>query len=650
MKKMLLLGVMALMVVSASATTPQKRSEAKPVAKTQMQRRAMPNVQYLDNQMYVPGSGVKRAPKKAGYIENWYNRPAGAFFVDYLSVDGDYGYAYGSPFLFLKPFAEYTWQGIADGADENTHYAWDVFIYTGDDENYVGLDEVQEFSVEYRMETDDAPIFYAVDGDLEDPNASWYSYQMKDHSMGGSDAAPVVESETPVGLFVIPSDKVMPGNNGADVDYWASSKSMVGGGRWGDQYYTMTAYSGAEPWGNNDRGWWFGKNGQHIDGMAQAFEKPTTPYMLKKVGFYVATSITQISNPVKLTCNVYKLNEIPAYSDTDNVRLPEIPGELIVTGEGMLTQSVIDDNYGFIEFTLYGQDEDDPELTYEYSPTIDYPILVTIEGYNENDDLLNFTTYISSDEYVDEGYGELAYLKFPITVPRIDENGDTVTTDDGQVVYDFTGEYTWRGLNNFFTSGTMMTGFAIYISTENPFITFNYPIEDGKHTFPIEGGELVIDVDADAEIYTLEGIDFYSWIASEGGDWMLTCNGSDELPDWLEIELVDVEGAEDEGWEVHADVTAAPLPEGVAYREAVVRFEIPGDFIEYTFMQGEKPEFPDGDVNGDGEVNIADVNALIDIILGSQADDAMMKRADVNKDGEISIGDVTALIDILLSI
>ena len=650
MKKMLLLGVMALMVVSASATTPQKRSEAKPVAKTQLQRRAMPNVQYLDNQMYVPGSGVKRAPKKAGYIENWYNRPAGAFFVDYLSVDGDYGYAYGSPFLFMKPFAEYTWQGIADGADENTHYAWDVFIYTGNDENYVGLDEVKDFSVSYRMETDDAPIFYAVDGELTDPNASWYSYQLKDHTMGGSDAAPVVDSETPVGLFVLPSDKIMPGNNGADVDYWASSKTMVGGGRWGDQYYTMTAYSGAEPWGNNDRGWWFGKNGQHIDGMAQAFEKPTTPYMLKKVGFYVATSITQINNPVKLTCNVYKLNEIPAYSDTDNVRLPEIPGELIVTGEGMLTQSVIDDNYGFMEFTLYGQDEDDPELTYEYSPTIDYPILVTIEGYNENDDLLNFTTYISSDEYVDEGYGELAYLKFPITVPRIDENGDTVTTDDGQVVYDFTGEYTWRGLNNFFTSGTMMTGFAIYISTENPFITFNYPIEDGEHTFPNEGGELVKNIEVEGETYTLEGIDFYSWIASEGGDWMLTCNGSDELPDWLEIELVDVEGAEDEGWEVHADVTAAPLPEDVAYREAVVRFEIPGDFIEYKFMQGVKPEYPDGDVNGDGEVNIADVNALIDIILGSQADDAMMKRADVNKDGEISIGDVTALIDILLSI
>jgi len=34
-------------------------------------------------------------------------------------------------------------------------------------------------------------------------------------------------------------------------------------------------------------------------------------------------------------------------------------------------------------------------------------------------------------------------------------------------------------------------------------------------------------------------------------------------------------------------VTAEPLPAGVAYREAVVRFEFPGAYIDYKFMQGE---------------------------------------------------------------
>lgn len=56
-----------------------------------------------------------------------------------------------------------------------------------------------------------------------------------------------------------------------------------------------------------------------------------------------------------------------------------------------------------------------------------------------------------------------------------------------------------------------------------------------------------------------------------------------------------------------------------------------------------------GDVNNDGEVNIADVNTLIDIILGGHFDDQTMLRADVNEDGEIGIADINAVIDIILN-
>ena len=52
-----------------------------------------------------------------------------------------------------------------------------------------------------------------------------------------------------------------------------------------------------------------------------------------------------------------------------------------------------------------------------------------------------------------------------------------------------------------------------------------------------------------------------------------------------------------------------------------------------------------GDVNGDGEVNIADVNALIDAILR----DNHNMRCDVNGDHEVNIADVNALIDIILN-
>ena len=56
------------------------------------------------------------------------------------------------------------------------------------------------------------------------------------------------------------------------------------------------------------------------------------------------------------------------------------------------------------------------------------------------------------------------------------------------------------------------------------------------------------------------------------------------------------------------------------------------------------PVIPSGDVNGDLEVNIADVNAAIDIILNGGENPS----GDVNDDGEINIADINAVIDIIL--
>jgi hypothetical protein len=51
-----------------------------------------------------------------------------------------------------------------------------------------------------------------------------------------------------------------------------------------------------------------------------------------------------------------------------------------------------------------------------------------------------------------------------------------------------------------------------------------------------------------------------------------------------------------------------------------------------------------GDVNDDNEVNIADVNALIDMILTGRINTV----GDVNGDNEVNIADVNALIDMIL--
>ena len=57
------------------------------------------------------------------------------------------------------------------------------------------------------------------------------------------------------------------------------------------------------------------------------------------------------------------------------------------------------------------------------------------------------------------------------------------------------------------------------------------------------------------------------------------------------------------------------------------------------------PQSVTGDVNGDGEVNISDINSLVDIILSG----SFALSADVNRDGEINVGDVNALIDLILN-
>ena len=73
--------------------------------------------------------------------------------------------------------------------------------------------------------------------------------------------------------------------------------------------------------------------------------------------------------------------------------------------------------------------------------------------------------------------------------------------------------------------------------------------------------------------------------------------------------------------------------------------QIPGMELVYDNMPQDEPQPLTGDVNGDGEVNIADINTVIDIIVAG----GTLASADVNGDGEINLADVNAVIAIILS-
>ena len=62
------------------------------------------------------------------------------------------------------------------------------------------------------------------------------------------------------------------------------------------------------------------------------------------------------------------------------------------------------------------------------------------------------------------------------------------------------------------------------------------------------------------------------------------------------------------------------------------------------------PVYQLGDVNMDGDVNIADVTALIDYLLNGDDSVIDLTAANVNEDNSVDISDVTRLIDMLLSV
>ena len=55
-----------------------------------------------------------------------------------------------------------------------------------------------------------------------------------------------------------------------------------------------------------------------------------------------------------------------------------------------------------------------------------------------------------------------------------------------------------------------------------------------------------------------------------------------------------------------------------------------------------------GDVNGDGAVNVSDITALVNMILGTIPKNE--ERADVDGNGTVNVSDVTDLINIILGI
>ena len=118
------------------------------------------------------------------------------------------------------------------------------------------------------------------------------------------------------------------------------------------------------------------------------------------------------------------------------------------------------------------------------------------------------------------------------------------------------------------------------------------------------------------------------------------------------VAVVRLQGTGD--WSVYKHVAGEFLVPVTGKHELFMVYNTPStstgaNVLDIYFDNG-KPSGKKGDVNGDGEVDIADVNCCINVILGAETAEKYEGRADANGDGSVDIADVNAIINIILGL
>ncbi len=611
MKKSLLFAAALSLAVVANAQVARSAgaaTQAKAVATQQMKNA---QIEHRSAQR-ATAAFAPRAKKAVPNNYAYYLRPKGTMYVNWDKT----GSGYIMPFVNTKPYDEVTWRNMstATGASEWGYWLYSVEDQARDSMTYVGKD----LTVRYGYEYEDVP-YLTVRGATNNP------YTLSGYRVNRTTGA--IESTANCGVIAVPNS--MECFSDQETNLLASAHYYGSSNRFGTEMYGWTYYSGAPgpdydpdaPADQQDRsGYWFGKNYGDWNVFGCGFEKPVSPYVLNKIYFW-ATSV-EVSEDVELEARVYRVgDELPAYSDTTVARIdPAMLNEenLIATGRTTITTDMNEDGSPLLEFTLY---ETDPELGIEYetTPQINDAIVILIVGMDQ-DAIVTMSGLVTEDAE-DEGVGEVTYMG---------QQQDGVIT-------------ACIGLNNFFTSGELKVGSSILLDVTRPFMTFNYTFEEGEYTFPKEGGKLAYSF---SDGTTIEGIDFYA--TSPKADWTVTTVEGNEVPDWLTITLTDEEKDGEFSGVVNAAVTAAALPNNLPGREAYVRFAINGAFIDYHFIQGEPVVGVKGDVNGDGAVDVDDMNLVINIMLNKGATMEDYPAADVDGSGSVDVDDMNIIINIML--
>ena len=305
----------------------------------------------------------------------------------------------------------------------------------------------------------------------------------------------------------------------------------------------MSYITGAKDADGGEEGCWFGKNYAGWNAMGLYVEKPAISYALR--GLHVYYAAEGITGETPLTADVY--------AATKNEKDSVILGDLLYTAKGTLAADAAE--RGFIDMPFFAEEDG---LEYEVVADINQPIMIVLHGY-ENAQASTFTMFVTKD-WCDEGYGQHGYMM------SVDDQGTPLINVN---------------MKSFFSVSRGTTAPSIFLDVEWPMMEWNYTFEDGAYNFPVEGGKLV---KTPAEGYTFDYISVFSTKSSEL--WTVLTEDDQDVPEWLTLEIADVVENDEFTNEVQIEATAAPLPEGVSYREAKVKFSVPGASLVYNFSQG----------------------------------------------------------------
>ena len=202
--------------------------------------------------------------------------------------------------------------------------------------------------------------------------------------------------------------------------------------------------------------------------------------------------------------------------------------------------------------------------------------------------------------------------------------------------------YRLAGATTYYARVTATYGGSTVVTPVSAFTTLEVIPPVPEYVFPGEGDTVLYSMDA-VRFEPAEGASSLrvQISASESFPTRTTYNGTLEQGTFETIQLGDIKGS-------------GKLTDGKTYyvraRYAFNKLAT-GTTVQYTDYCAVRSfvyhEVSVGDVNEDGEVGIADVNKVIDIILDANV--TGNRLADVNGDGEINIADINALINLILN-